>query len=237
MEEPSYRALHQRLDALTSIWQYYDQWSGKAQEWACREHCATCCTCNVTVTTLEGFWMVSKMAPAQLKLVEQMLDQVHLPGRFRPLITTNGIAEKCIAGEQWPEDADQLETAPCPLLGQDNTCSLYALRPFGCRCLLSIKNCRVTGHAEMDSWILTLNHAVLQIIEHLDHRGYTGNLIDMLRFMTNRKARQAYSQGERIDPVSDLIPNRPLKMLLIPPEHREKLAPFLRQLEPLLARI
>ena len=236
MEEPFHSALRKRLDALTFLWQYYDQWSGTAQEWACRKHCATCCTCNVTITTLEGYWMVAEMDPSQLKSVEQRLGQVELPRRFRPLITTNGIAEKCMAGEQWPEDAAHLEKAPCPLLAQD-ICSLYTLRPFGCRCLLSIKDCSTTGHAEMDPWLLTLNHAVLQIIEHLDHRGYTGNLIDILRFMMDVQNRLTYAGGGSVDPAPKLIPNRPLKMLLIPPEHRERIQPFLRQLEPVLSAI
>ena len=180
--------------------------------------------------------MVEKMGPAQLNRIKRALATAHLPGRFRPLITTNGIAEKCIAGEQWPEDTHQLEQSPCPLLAQD-ICTIYAWRPFGCRCLLSIKDCRATGHAEMDPWLLTLNHAVLQIIEHLDQRGYTGNLIDVLRFMADNEYRRIYARGERPDSVPDLIPNRPLKMLLVPPEHREQIEPFLRQVEAQLTTV
>lgn len=180
--------------------------------------------------------MVREMDPHQLRSIKRTLGQLQLPGRFRPLITTNGIAEKCIAGEQWPEETDNLQKAPCPLLAQD-MCSVYDHRPFGCRCLLSTRDCSTTGHAEMDPWLLTLNYVVLQVIEHLDCRGYTGNLIDILPFMIDIENHQSYARNEPVDPVPELISNRPLKMLLLPPEHRKKIQPFLREIQPLLAEI
>ena len=71
---------------------------------------------------------------------------------------------------------------------------------------------------------------MLQVIEHLDAEGCSGNLIDVLKFMASDDKRQAYEKGDVNCEKNGLIVNWELKVLMIPPEHRERIEPILQQL-------
>ena len=117
----------------------------------------------------------------------------------------------------------------CPFLA-DDLCPLYAARPFGCRCLVSRQDCGKEGVAKIDDFVLSVNTIFLQTIEHIDAGGFTGNLLDVLALMAIKENRQAYAEGKLRCPSAGLIPNQPLKILMIPPEHRTKMEPVLKSL-------
>ena len=71
---------------------------------------------------------------------------------------------------------------------------------------------------------------MLQTIEHLDADGCSGNLLDVLKVMSGEDNRQAFQQGKLNCESSQLIVNQPLKVLMIPPEHRSRMAPILQSL-------
>ena len=75
----------------------------------------------------------------------------------------------------------------------------------------------------MGDFTLTVNHVFLQTIEHLDRPGFTGNLSDVL-------AAFSYASGNPTDQPVNLIPNQPLKILFVPPAHRDRLQPILNKL-------
>jgi hypothetical protein len=60
--------------------------------------------------------------------------------------------------------------------------------------------------------------------------GCSGNLIDVLQLMASDDKRRAYERGELGCEENKLIVNWELKMLMIPPEHRERIEPLLQQL-------
>ena len=82
----------------------------------------------------------------------------------------------------------------------------------------------------MDPLILTASDVILQHIEHIDAQGYSGNFVDVLTFLASEENRQTYAAG-RIGPAPEgLVANQPVFVLMIPPEHRERIQPLLKEL-------
>jgi Fe-S-cluster containining protein len=176
---------------------------------ACRIGCDSCCTRNVTVTSLEADSITRYLAATDtMDLLENLETAKELP-RFQPLTTTNTLAHLCRNGKVPPEETCDPAWRPCPLL-KDHRCSIYAARPFACRCMVSKSVCRHGGQAEIDDFLLAIHTVFMQFIEHADASGCTGNLIDMLPLT-----------GHPL-PENGFIPNRPIEMILLPPEYQAR---------------
>jgi len=219
----------QRLAVLEHLYGVYDRFCGTLDGLACRKFCDTCCSRNVTLTTLEGFYLIQGLetGPREACLATLAGDQ----GRngFRPRYTTNQIAALCREGQAPPEDAVDHDGSRCPYLA-DAACAFYNLRPFGCRCMLSRHPCGEHGYADADDWVLTVNTVFLQTIEHIDCPGGFGNLQDVLLALGSEEGRAAYREGRPPLEAPGLIPNRPALMLMVPPEHRARMAPLLAEM-------
>lgn len=221
-------ALAKKLEALNRVFEIYDGFSSTL-DLACKAKCAHCCTTNVTMTTLEGYKIVDDLlATGKLDVIDRLEETEEMP-RFQPLLTTNRMAELCAADAKVPQEETAEKGQDCSLLS-DRLCTIYDLRPFGCRCFVSRQNCGETGYADIDDLTASVNTVFLQVIEHLDAEGCSGNLIDVLQFMASEDNRRAYAQGEANCEASGLIVNWELKVLMIPPEHRERIEPILQQL-------
>jgi len=214
-----------RRAVLEQLYTIYGTFS-QTLDVACQRYCSQCCTCNVTLTTLEAHRIIGHLLETgQSDLLEKLESKVP-EKRFQPKITTNGIADYCTQGKPLPEEESDAAWGTCPFLEQ-NECPLYLARPFGCRCFVSKQLCGESGYADVDPFVITVNNVFLQYIEHIDAQGYSGNLSDVLRFMRDEKNRGQYEAGTLNPPADDLlIPNRPLKVLMIPPEHRDRIAPI-----------
>ena len=114
----------------------------------------------------------------------------------------------------------------------DSLCSIYELRPFGCRCLVSRNNCGEKGYAEIDEFVLSVNTVFLQTIEHVDANGCTGNLVDVLKVLSSAYYLDAYENKTLNCENTGLISNHPLTALMIPPEHRIRMEPILNSFRP-----
>jgi hypothetical protein len=216
-----------KLAVLHKLYDLYDQFVSTFNL-ACQKGCAACCTANVTLTTFEGLNIVTHLqANRQVSLLKN-LAQNRSKRRFRPRTTINQIAALLKSGKPVePEESDPA-SGVCPLLVK-NTCPIYPVRPFGCRCLVSSHDCRKHGWAQIDPFILTVNNVFMQVIEHVDAGGRTGNLRDVLLFL---EASRPIENSKTSDSNADglLIVNHPMTVLMIPPEHRGKIAPLLSQL-------
>ena len=62
----------------------------------------------------------------------------------------------------------------------------------------------------------------------------TGNLIDVLLFLDKDKNIELYQSGKMDIEAEGLIPNSPIPVLMIPPEHRERIEPLLESLKRVL---
>ncbi len=217
-----------KLTVLKKIYKIYDS---LADTWptACRRYCAACCTCNVTMTTLEGTLIAKELDDQGQTDLFNSLNVVTDNKRFLPLITTNELAERCVQGKAIPDEESDPRWGKCPLL-IDNQCPLYQVRPFGCRCFISTADCRINGYADVEPFMLSVNNLFLQYIEHIDTDGFFGNMTDILIFIKTTTTRQSISANAMKQAAIRLIVNQPLKILLTPPEHREKIRPILNTL-------
>ena len=217
--------LKTKLNALKQIYQVYDDFM-HAQDLACQKYCSFCCTCDVTLTTLEGFIIVNELRSAENHDLLNKLRQKDSAARRLPDITINSMALLCAEGKDFTEIDRHPSPTACPLLAE-NTCPIYEVRPFGCRCLVSHEHCENNGCATINDYILTVNTLFMQVIEHVDSGGLFGNLTDILLFLeTETVPKNSLKYSNR-----HLIRNQPLKVLMIPPEHRDKIKPILTSLQ------
>jgi hypothetical protein len=179
------------------------------------------------MTTLEAYKIISALDLSSRQTLLDKLNQQMKKQRFIPQITTNRLARICLSGEEPPEETIDPFWGSCPLL-TDNTCTVYDIRPFGCRCMVSKQRCAETGVAEIDDFTITVNDVFLQYIEHIDQNGSSGNLSDVLAHVIHNETADTGSQIALRQ--TTLVTNSPLHALLIPPEHRKNIEPILAAL-------
>ncbi len=220
--------LERKIAALDRIYSVYDEFCDTL-DLACKKYCAHCCTTNVTLTTLEGYKIVDHLMAAGKLDINQALKQGAATSRYRPQVSTNRLAELYAAEAKVPQEEMAVDWEGCSLLAE-NVCTIYDLRPFGCRCFVSRRNCAETGYADIDAFTVSVNTVFLQTIEHLDADGCSGNLIDVLQAMAIEDNRRAYETNRLKCETKGLIVNWSLKVLMIPPEHHTKMEPVLQKL-------
>jgi len=218
-----------KLSFLEHIYKVYEEFAHNLNV-ACKRSCDFCCTRNVTVTTLEGYKIIQYLTENHKSdLIEKIKAEYH-KARFQPRITTNHLAEICMQGEDAPEEESLAEWGACPFL-QDNECPLYPARPFGCRCFVSEQICMEQGEAVVNPFVITVNNLFLQYIEHIDLQGYFGNLSDILLFLESDSNLKDYRNGNLKEQQAGLLVNHPAKILMIPPEHRERIKPIMDNIQ------
>lgn len=218
--------IYRRLAVLDQLYKIYDQFIDSL-EIACKKYCADCCTCNVTLTTLEARRIISALDNnIRQGMLEKLMKQL-ATRRFIPKTTTNQLADICISGEDPPEEPIDPAWGQCPLL-QDDKCPIYDVRPFACRCMVSKHRCADTGVAEIDKFTITVSHVLQQYIEHIDQNGFSGNMTDVLTHIMTNDVPGINTSSETTGTC--LIKNTPLRVLMIPPEHRKKIEPIMNAL-------
>jgi Fe-S-cluster containining protein len=212
------READEKQRVLKRIFAVYETCCGQISV-ACHRGCDTCCTRNVTLTTLEGRYILEHLdSETRSRMLARVLESVQQP-RFQPAVTSNDMAARCLRDEDLPEEIIEASWGACPLL-EAHACAIYALRPMGCRLMLSTIDCKQYGSAEMDPFMVTVGHVFLQTIEHVDAAGKTGNLTDILLYLAGKGAQAS----------ENLLKNRLMPALMVPPEHRNRLAPILSAL-------
>ncbi len=227
--------LARRLHLLEGLYAIHDRFTAALDGLACSLHCDDCCTRNVTMTTLEGIYLLDGLeGEERQRLLAAVRRQADEP-RYRPAITTNTLARFCIEDREPPEEDPPDEATPCPLL-EEKACPVYERRPFGCRCFVSRRRCGEKGYADVDDWVLTANTVFLQTIEQLDCPGCFGNFSDVLLALEDG------GRGTHAEPTplaceaAGLLVNQPTTALMIPPEHMERAQPLLRAIRALAAQ-
>ena len=213
-----------KLDKLNLLYALYERFMDETES-VCRKGCSSCCTCNVTLTSLELDHIKSFLEPDKaggiLDLVKNNLSEK----RFQPKTTMNGFARSCMEGNPIHEEENNPQWGACPLLS-DHLCTIYPVRPFGCRCLVSTEDCVFGGAATISPFTLTVSNVFMQYIEHLDCGGVSGNLTDM--FLSPMVPGSC--QGSLYDAAHGIIKNQEAKILMVPPEHREKIWPLVQEI-------
>jgi Fe-S-cluster containining protein len=207
-----------RLDILGQLYDLYDAFMVKA-DLVCHKGCATCCTCNVTITSLELDYIKASLGSEKAGSLMERVGKNFAEKRFQPKTTINGFARLCMEGSEVPEEENDPDWGRCPLL-LNNTCTIYSARPFGCRSLVSQEDCSRVGMATLPPLVLTVNNLFMQYIEQMDCNGISGNLSDMIL------AASPLSLSTGLVTIS----NQAASVLMVPPEHRERVAPLLQDM-------
>ncbi len=206
-----------KFECLTAIYYTYDHFL-RDFHLACKPGCHVCCTTNIVATSLEAGYLLGSPFFNDLDLEQALLPTIKTP-IYRPTLTTNHIADLCLKQEEIPSDSSEHGQGTCPFLDQDGLCSVYERRPFACRAMSSTEVCRYGGEAAMEPFLVTVNLAVYQIIEHMDRAAVSGNLLDVLSELADIN-----DSG----PENYLISNRALPGFLVTPEEQGRFRAFMR---------
>jgi len=230
----------EQLEAIYALFdeqvQLYYKEHDHEQKMVCKKGCAQCCTCNVTLTRLESLFMIQLLSDTQKQAMLRKIEIGFSKKRYIPKMTFNQFARLCMEGKTIPDEVNDPSWGQCSLLDAQ-VCSCYEQRPFGCRALLSSADCKTQGYADLPPYLLTLNNLFLQYIEHLDQDGFSGNLSDMLTlFLTGRDQEEDVEQicSPMQSTDSRFIRNETVKVLMVPPEHQQKIRPIIERLNTIL---
>lgn len=212
------------LAMLKKIYDIHDRIMGRAS-WACQETCSACCTRNVTMTTLEGRYILETISPEKGVEILNQVRASQSEKRYQPKLTANGFADACLMDRDIPEEENDPSWGPCPLL-QDSRCPIYDQRPMGCRAMVSEVRCDGKEGALMADRFVTMGQLFLQYVEHMDQNGHFGNMSDILLLLETGTDRTR--PGEALSPV---LKNKPASFLLIPPEHQAEMRDLVEEIE------
>ncbi len=197
---------------------------------ACKKQCAQCCTCNVTATGLEAAYIFHRLDKAACQEMKLRLAAANAKKRYRPNSSTNGFARACMAGRDVEQEENNPAWGACPML-ENGICTIYPVRPLGCRVMMSETICEQTGAADMPELALTITTVFMQFVEHLDAGGVYGSFLDLLEAWQNYE--ESRDQGIDVYTRMDLpclVKNEKIPALMVPPEHRGSLSPIVRDL-------
>ncbi len=229
--------LKEKLIKLNELYNLHDKLM-KKHDFVCEKTCASCCTVNETITTLEGHAVIKELDSLKIsgEIIQQRLDETSRKERLVPKVTINHFAQICIEDGDVPEEENDPAWGVCPLL-ENNLCMVYEARPLGCRALVSNRRCDSLGYADMPPIVLTINNLFSQIVEHLDSGGLYGNLTDVILGLKSIGGKADCASAGDAKKTIKLIPNRLMPAMMIPPEDRAAIGPILKQLSDIVPEI
>jgi Fe-S-cluster containining protein len=201
-----------KKELLDTIYGVYSRWVERFPL-ACQKGCAACCTQSVTMTSFEGEMLLDflKAKGMDNSLPEQLAQRTT---GSKTALTTNQYAKACLEHQEIGEDdLGGWNFTPCVFL-REGVCSIYEVRPFGCRSFGSFTRCSDNSGAEMAPIHLTVNTVFTQIIEHVcSDGGFCGNMADILEYLLESGA---------LSPKVNLLSAQPIPGFLLEP-HEVKL--------------
>lgn len=164
-----------KKERLQEIYECFETDAHKFKKDAiCKIGCTYCCTDvgNVDTTTLEGVIILERVnsLPQPLK----------------------GQVKKKIAQNRLKKEKEKI--ARCPFLKEDDTCLIYDIRPFSCRQLYSIRECRGRGPTVHRQATEVVKKTVREM-QRLDDTGYSGHISFILYLLDKPGFRKLYLSG------------------------------------------
>lgn len=213
---------------LQKIYDSFETWE-KDRDFVCQKGCSTCCTQNVTMTSVEANMIFQYiMENNKEQWFTKCLENVST--LKPPKLTTNEYATACLSGEE-ADPGDNDNFSPCPFL-QNNSCMIYPVRPFGCRCFASSIKCSKDRPAEAPDFHLAASTSIYQIIEHMSQGEYWGNMLDILLTMCSMSDYKTISNLLSDDTLVEISKKklrkaRPLPGFLLLEEDQKNVSPLL----------
>lgn len=215
-------SLAEKQQALAAVYDVYADWVAQFSL-ACRKGCGACCTRSVTMTDLEGSMIIEfvQRNSGQQWLVQKL--SAAAPGNYEDLMTTNQFAEACLNRQEVPKDSMGCwDFAPCIFL-EDDACTIYEARPFGCRSFASHVQCAPGRAAEITPVHLTVNTVFCQLIEHINSDGgFWSTMTDIL---------YAVVDSDALPGKPRLLPARSIPGFLLEPGEVNVLRMLIKQID------
>lgn len=153
----------------------YERFEIEAHEYRqhaiCKAGCSYCCTDvgSVDIITLEGL------------IIRERINSLAKPLKTR--------IKKRLA--QNKRDKEKRNIAKCPFLKENNTCLIYDIRPFSCRQLYSVQECRGRGPT-VHRHAVELAKKTVKEMQQLDETGYSGHISFILYLLDKPEFRKSY---------------------------------------------
>jgi Fe-S-cluster containining protein len=144
------------------------------QQAFCKAGCSFCCTFmgNIDIVTLEGLIIMDHIGgqPEEFQAELKKLSKENMT------LKENG------------------QKPPCPFLKENNTCQIYAVRPFSCRQLYSVRECSEGGPMAHRQAVDAARSTVGEI-QRLDDTGYSGHISYIIDLLDDPSFRRLYQSG------------------------------------------
>ena len=218
------------FNLLDTIYDLFSDWA-KDNSFYCSKGCSTCCTQNVSLTTLEARRIAHFLV--ENNTVDKISNKLDSSSGVKgPHQSTNQYVQEILTGKAGEEEPVDLSRS-CPFL-EDNICSIYAVRPFSCRCFSSNVPCSQSTSAEVPQHYLLGSLAVMQILEHLDHPRNWGYLTDMLLVILNtpefQHQKTTCENPHKNKSQSALLTSQKISGFFLPESEKKKIAPLLQSI-------
>jgi hypothetical protein len=163
------------IDKKREVFKLYDEYERLVQPYksqaVCEKGCASCCidVGSVGATTMEG-----------LTILE------HLQG-------WSGQAVEKINRSLKANRTEKLNRAlvRCPFLDEEHSCRIYAVRPFSCRRLYSVRKCDGQG-AVVHRQAVVVGQKIEKKLQELDGDGCSGHLSFILHVLEKNGLQEDY---------------------------------------------
>ena len=176
-------------DKKTRVYELYDKYERLVQPYksqaVCEKGCASCCidVGSVGATTLEGLIILEYV---------QGWDRQALKEINRNL------------GENRNDKLSQVFSR-CAFLDQEQSCRIYAVRPFSCRRLYSMRQCDGQG-AVVHRQAVMVGQKIEKELQELDPGGCSGHLSFILHLLEREPFRRGYLKGSwKVEDFRDII--------------------------------
>jgi hypothetical protein len=163
------------IEKKTLVFQLYDEYERLVQPYkiqaVCEKGCASCCidVGSVGATTLEGLIILEYIQGWDRQTIKEMNRNLR---------------------ENRNDKLNQV-LARCAFLDQEQNCRIYAVRPFSCRRLYSVRKCDGQG-AVVHRQAVMVGQKIEKELQKLDADGCSGHLSFILHLLEKNGFRQDY---------------------------------------------
>jgi hypothetical protein len=171
------------------VFELYEEYERLVQPYkslaVCEKGCASCCidVGSVGATTLEGLIILEHIQGWDRQALKE-INRVLLENR---------------------NDKLNQVFARCAFLDQEQSCRIYAVHPFSCRRLYSLRKCDGQG-AVVHRQAVALGQKIERELQNLDADGCSGHLSFILHLLEEELFRRAYLKGSwRLEDFRDII--------------------------------